>query len=1094
MKNTLISLITAVTLTAGTMLVPVTASAFDTPQPDTGEAGGISAGGEWFIYASKTGTSRNSTAITDASEKGIAEVTGSAGMSGQFQFDLSTMNDNSATDDSKVIKSAKLRLTPVVSRSGIKHNLYAINNDFTTTDGKRPITQFDVPRGSNNDLNKDTNVTSLTADDLTEYPSALSAWQTDIDITGEAVTADDMISFSIEYASGNTEKTEYATSNIAQNGRLNGGAVPLLYSDGATEYSKWVYPQIIFEYTDSAVYTGAYADFISAYNTLGTGKVTEDSGITLSDAENGSEITLEMYGSTSSPIKADGQSLVLNNEYAGNAPSADVILTVTKTDGEETAVYSRVVTVPAEYTPSNIITFDSSKNPKGEISVTSDGTVYTDGTAYAKQGGAFSIDVGANTGYTAATTVKTADGEELFPENGLYTMPDCDVEVSVEYSKNTYGTTRIAAVNSISVKSSGDKQGHSESAQNIVIGAGRITFVKFDLSSYNAGLITDADISFNAWNTANTKAVFYVPNNEWDENTFSKNFCLDGTDSTNLTAFAYTDENGDEAVISLLNGTDIASLIIPDSDDASSASNGILKDYYIGSTGTNKTAAFSVTETVKTALGRSSDNVVTLMLYSAGSGNDANSVMYAGTLSTRPSLTVTESAANLADDELITGISTVEELEVFAAIVNGGNSYSEKTVTLLKDIDLSEIYSKDGSSWTPIGTPDAGGAKPFDGTFDGGNNSITGLYINSDSTMCGLFGLVTGTVQNLTVSGEINGSSVIGGIAASCSGSITNCSSGVNINAQREAGGIVGTLGGVISDCHNTGNITIENKETYAGGIAAHCYGTVTNCTNSGTISNGTDGFRNKLGGIVGYLDNGSVNGCINSGNVTSEAETASYTGDTTQNYIGGIVGYSSYGTITDCKNNGDVYNAVDYAGGIAGALQNGDTVSGCTNSGAVTGTDYVGGIVGYNGNSAVSECENTAKVNGTGESTGGVIGYLSTGSVAYCTYDKELNSTLDIVGVNSAGSIISPAFSVIYDGKTATVTAAQPGTYTLIFATYDAQQILTGTEIQTVIFEAVGEKTVSPQKLDTTGASSVKVMMWNGLDTMKPMSKSAVN
>lgn len=1093
LEKKLTSIVTAAAIAASFAVMSVSVRAFDAPEPDTGAVGEISNGGEWSIYASQVGSARNSTAISDASDKGVVEVTGNAGMSGQFRFDLATMMNNSAVSEGAVVKSAKLRLTPMVTRAGIKHNLYKIDNDFTTTEGKVPVTQFAVPRGGNNDINKDSSVTSLAPEEVTEYPAALSSWQTNIDVTGDAVTAEGQLSFHIEYAGGDKGKTEYATANIAANGRLNGGAVPMLYSGAATDYSKWVYPQIVLEYSDSEAYKSAYADFIAANAELSAGVVTEDSGISLSDASNGSEILLEMYDSALSPIKVDGQSLILNDEYVGDENSAYVRLTVSRTEGEETASYSRVVSVQADYTKSSTISFDAAKNAKGEISVISSGTVYTDGTAYAKQGGVFYIDAGANIGYTANVSVLKEGTDEAVPENedGSYTMPDCNVEVKAEYSKKTFGTTRIAAANSASLKSNGDKQGNSAAAPNLVIGAGRITFVKFDLSDYNPDVISDASISFNAWNTANTKAVFYVPNNDWDENSISKDFCLDGTEGTSLSGFTYAD-----GTISLLNGADIGQLIIPDGNDASSAANGILKDYYAGSTGTGKSAAFNATDAVNAALERSSDRVITLMLYSTGGGNDASSVMFADTLSNRPSLTITESASALPDDELITEISTAEDLEGFAAIVNGGNSYDGKTVTLLNDLDLSDIYNESGRSWEAIGTQDIGGLKPFAGTFDGQNHSISGLYANNDGTMLGLFGAVTGTVKDITVSGEISGNSVIGGIAGWCSGSITNCHSSVNITSLREAGGIVGTLnnGGVISGCENSGNVAIENKETYAGGIAGHNIdGLVSECSNSGRIENGLDGFRNKLGGIVGFLDNGKIQDSHNTGDVVSNAETASYTADTTQNYVGGIVGYSSYGTVTNSDNSGSVHNAVDYAGGVAGCLKGGDTVLSCTNSGKVSGRDYVGGIAGCN-YSSISECGNEGAAAGTGSYVGGVVGYLSVGIIHDCTYNKEINSGLKLAGYNSAGTITSSEepepieYKVVYSGGNAEVSAAAAGTYAVIFAAYDAKGALLGAEVQTIEFTEAGKTTVSPLKLNAEGAEKIKVMLWNNIAGMEPL------
>lgn len=944
------------------------AAAVGVPAPDDGTAGGVSNGGEWTIYASRMGSiAGDSGSITDVTDSnGVVEIT-KGRYSAALQFDLSTKDK-----ESQVIKSAKLRLTPMVSKTNLQQTVSVIDSGFTDTAEETPIAQFSIPRVGSDDFNKTAALAEIS--EVTEYPDALTQWQTDIDITGEVIGADGTLSLHVKYAGGNENKSEYAACNTANNNRLNGGAIPFLYNGGETDYSKWVYPQIVLTYTDEAEYTAAYSDFIEADAALSAAVITETESVSAPEASNGSVITLEA-ADESGIVTVDNNTAAYNPNYAGSAKEANVRLTVTN----GSASYSKVVSIPVDAEPSYVISFGADKDPMGEMSVTVDGRAYTGGTAYAKEGSVVTIDGGANTGYTAGITVKKSDESEIELTDNSFIMPAEAVRVSAEYTKPTFGTSRIAAQNSVSIRDNGNLQ-----SPDLVIGANRVTFVKFDLSGYNADIISEADMNFTLTKNAtlNTKAVFNVPNNDWSEENISSSFCIDGTEDTNISSFKYTDAEGGDAAISLLNGEGHAALIIPDTDDASTAANGILKDYYAASTGAQKTNTISMTEAVKAALRNSGDGIVTFMIYSAGGGNDVYSVNGAPGLASRPSLTITESSEFLPDDELITEIKTAEDLETFAEIVNGGNSYAGKTVTLANDIDLSESYGGEaGKSWTPIGADNEGGLKSFAGMFDGQEHTISGLYIDdSDGMVLGLFGDVSGTVKDLTVTGEINGSSVIGGIAASCDGTITNCSSNVTINAQREAGGIVGTLAneGVISQCENTGDITVSNKETYAGGIAGHnIEGTIKDCSNSGKIENGMDGFRNRLGGIVGFLDNGTIENSTNTGEVISNATEASYTGDTTQNYVGGIVGYSSYGSVVSCTNNGRVYNAVPYAGGVAG--------------------------------------------------------YLMRGSLQNCSYDEELNSGLEIAGYNEGGTITSGE----EPSPTATATA-DPGPAPTATATAD--------------------------------------------------------
>lgn len=907
---------------------------------DDGTANGIPNGGERSIYASDSGQIMGDRgAVTWDSELGKTEVTKEK-RSAVFRFDLSN-----AGKEGMVIKSAKLRLTPMVSKTNLSHNVYKIDNDSADTSEETKIAEFSVPRVETDDFNKSAGLVGISDSNITEYPDELANWQTDADITGEVAAATDALSLHIAYGSGNAGKTEYATSNITGNDRLSGGQIPFLYSGGITPYSKWIYPQLVLTYSDNPDCISAYNDFISAKDELTRAVVKPDAAVSAPKTANNSTVTLESADDSGIVTVTDTE-IKYNPDYTGNGQNTKVKLTVTK--GE--ASYSMIVPVRVEGIVSYEIHFATDKNPLGDMSVIIEGKSYRDGIAYAQEGSTVTVSPEANMGYTPLVSVtKAADGSRIPLEDNSFAMPPETVNISVDYTKSSqYGTSRIAASNSVSVKSDGSIQ-----SPDLVIGSGRLTFVKFDLSGYNADVISDSELSFTPSKNAspNTKAIFRVPNNDWDEGTVDRNFSLDGSADADISNFKYTDETGGEQTISLLNGENHGALIMPDAEDASTAAGGILKDYYAASTGRQKTNTIDVTEAIKEALAKGG-GIVTLMIYSNGSGNDVYSVNGAPNLLGRPTLTVTESAEYLPDSELVTEIKTEEDLEKFAMLVNGGNSYEGKTVTLANSIDLSEKYNENGLSWTPIGTVTSGESNPFMGTFDGLNNTVSGLYINdADGKVLGLFGEVSGEVKNLTVKGEIIGGSVIGGIAASCDWSVSNCHSEVDINAQRDAGGIVGTLanGGIISSCDNKGNIKPENKETYAGGIVGHNIdGTVKNCINSGKIENGLDGFRNKLGGIVGFLDNGTIKDSANIGEVTSDAAVASYTGDRSQNYVGGIAGYSSYGTILGCSNEGRVHNAVDYSGGIAGYLQCDDLISDCVNTGEVSAENYSGDVVGY--------------------------------------------------------------------------------------------------------------------------------------------------
>ena len=130
---------------------------------------------------------------------------------------------------------------------------------------------------------------------------------------------------------------------------------------------------------------------------------------------------------------------------------------------------------------------------------------------------------------------------------------------------------------------------------------------------------------------------------------------------------------------------------------------------------------------------------------------------------------------------------------------------------LTADITLS-------GEWTPIGSK---WGKAFAGTFDGGNHTISGIYIDSpDADYVGFFGWSTATIKNLKVSCDVTGNSNVGGLVGrNLYSRITNCYVTGSVNGNDEyTGGLVGNaIDCVIKDCHTTGDVTGNGK--YTGGL-----------------------------------------------------------------------------------------------------------------------------------------------------------------------------------------------------------------------------------------------------------------------------------
>lgn len=233
----------------------------------------------------------------------------------------------------------------------------------------------------------------------------------------------------------------------------------------------------------------------------------------------------------------------------------------------------------------------------------------------------------------------------------------------------------------------------------------------------------------------------------------------------------------------------------------------------------------------------------------------------------------------------------------------------------------------------------------FTGKFDGLDYSIFELNIDSSGKdYAGLFGVTDGAViNNVTiVGGNISGGSSVGAVVGYAKDTtISNVINSASVTGDAEVGGIVGTATG----------------------------STITNAVNTGTVhsngeSDGQGGTVSNVGGLIGYMYNGTLNG--NSYNL-GDASGDGYN-------VGGLVGSASNSTIGDGTNL--VYNRMD-----------------------VTGAYNVGGIVGNMESSTVQNAENSGTVEATG---------YTTEDYTYHTahYASNANYTVNGVYAANAGGI----------------------------------------------------------------------------------------
>lgn len=332
-----------------------------------------------------------------------------------------------------------------------------------------------------------------------------------------------------------------------------------------------------------------------------------------------------------------------------------------------------------------------------------------------------------------------------------------------------------------------------------------------------------------------------------------------------------------------------------------------------------------------------------------------------------------------------------------------------------------KTIAMNGSEFAPIGN----GTTAFKGILEGNNCTVTNFNTNANLDNAGLFGVVNGTIKNLTVSNftiNNNGKSNHGGLVGSFSGTIENChvvNGSVWGNANN--GGLVGTTTGTttIKNCTTASNVTVNwngsssNATAANGGIVGLVAAgtTISNCTNNATVRNENSDAVYGFGGIVGYCNNTvTITNCTNNGSINGRNET------------GGIVGYANTGNITSCTNTGNV-SGIAVVGGIAGKVVKGYitggkstatiTTSGTRNESSLAGTAaYLGGIVGI-AQCAVSNCYVSGKVTtntsyGSSNVVGGIVGYASV-NVDHCYVSATVEGSSNVgglVGQQQSGNV----------------------------------------------------------------------------------------
>ena len=307
-------------------------------------------------------------------------------------------------------------------------------------------------------------------------------------------------------------------------------------------------------------------------------------------------------------------------------------------------------------------------------------------------------------------------------------------------------------------------------------------------------------------------------------------------------------------------------------------------------------------------------------------------------------------------------ISTAAELAWFRDQVNSG--YTTISATLTKDIDLAEFcHAKDGTkytkevSWTPIGNSD-NIENMYQGTFDGNGKTIRNLYINDISEYIGIpceagfFGYAEkGSIKNITfdnakvkTTADDYCTGILVGVAGSCIENIkilANCS----VEGKNYVGGIAGRANGDIDNCENHAMV---NGANFVGGIVGNYVfsdKSITSCANYGVIT----GTRDRVGGIAGDFNSGTIQNCANYGDITGIF------------YVGNLIGCADECNLNNVLGTGNVTaTSRNPAGLLVGNIDNSSSTA--------------SGILAYNSSAKLT-------INGT-EQTGDAVKAIGRGSL----------------------------------------------------------------------------------------------------------------
>lgn len=306
----------------------------------------------------------------------------------------------------------------------------------------------------------------------------------------------------------------------------------------------------------------------------------------------------------------------------------------------------------------------------------------------------------------------------------------------------------------------------------------------------------------------------------------------------------------------------------------------------------------------------------------------------------------------------------------------------------------TDIDLSSEENWTPI--------EGFTGELNGCGHSIVNLTINSvNNENVGLFSVLRGKINDLMIEN-------------------------VQISHRGDTGNIgilAGTCSGTVQGVQVSGTIDADYAENVGGIVGYLDNGSMKENTNLAEVNGG-----NSVGGIAGYAsieENNAIDGNINQGKIIGKENAGGIAGTMTC-FSDKSTKHYTY-AISDLINEGEV-EGITKVGGIFGQLtassnkyyganySNYFTVSLLSNKGTVTASgDYAGGLIGFaERTQTLSVSENTADIQGA-NFVGGFVGYSADIQI---DCDGFVNNSM-ITGKGIIGGIAGQA-GIISDAENA--------------------------------------------------------------------------